>query len=302
MIGRRMQASSEAAGSTVRGGVRLPPDAPVSQTRWLSLFITTVLVAAVALLWVVPGRTDELWAWPVKPKMTPLFMASAYAAGAYFFARGWRTRHWHRISSGFPGIAVFAAMMFVATLIHWDKFNHGDGPFFAAATFYGWTVLYAISPLLVGWVWVRNRGVDNGAPESVDAVVPQGLRAVAAVGGAAAVALGSLIYLVPSVGVHHWPWTLSPLTARVIASFVVEGGLVGVFLGRDRRWSAWRILTQTAAIGSLLVLVGAARAWDDWDRGALTWLFLAILGATVVGAGALHLQLDRKQRPAAPDR
>ena len=295
MIGRRMRASSDSDGSSVQGSLRLPPDPPVSQTRWLSLFITTVLVAAVALLYVVPGRTDELWAWPVKPKMTPLFMASAYAAGAYFFARGWRTRRWHRIGSGFPGIAVFAAMMFGATLIHWDKFNHGDGPFFAAATFYGWTVLYAISPLLVGWVWLRNRGVDDGAPESVDAVVPQGLRAAAAAGGAAAVALGSLIYLVPSVGVDHWPWTLSPLTARVIASFLVEGGLVGILLVRDRRWSAWRILTQTAAIGSLLVLVGAARAWDDWDHGALTWLFLAILGATVVAAGALHLQLDGKQ-------
>jgi hypothetical protein len=135
MIGRRMQASSEAAGSTVQRGARRSPDTPVAQTRWLCLFIAAVLVPAVALLFVVPGRTDELWAWPVKPKMTPLFMASAYAAGAYFFGRGSRTRRWHRIGSAFPGIAVFAAMMFVATLIHWDKFNHGDDPFFAAATF-----------------------------------------------------------------------------------------------------------------------------------------------------------------------
>jgi len=28
--------------------------------------------------------------------------------------------------------------MLIATLAHWDKFNHGDAPFLAAVCFYAW--------------------------------------------------------------------------------------------------------------------------------------------------------------------
>lgn len=271
-------------------------DRPVRETRWICLFVAAILVAAVVLLWIAPGRTDELWAWTIKPSMTPLFMGSAYAAGAYFFARGFRTTRWHRIAAGFPGIAVFAALMFVATLIHWEKFNHGDAPAAAAASFYGWTIVYAIAPLLVGGAWLRNRGADPGTPERPDAVVPGALRVVVASGGAAAVAIGAVIFAAPDVGVDHWPWALTPLTARVVASFVVEGGLIALFLARDARWSAWRILTQTTVVGAGFLLVSVARAWNDWERGALTWVLLPALAATLLGALALHVALDRRAR------
>ncbi len=276
----------------------VPADQPVAETRWACLFVAVVLVAGVSLLWIAPGQTDDLWAWTIKPEMTPLFMGSAYAAGAFFFARGFRTTRWHRISSGFPGIAIFAVLMFVATLLHWDKFNHGDAPFIAATAFFGWTIVYAISPLLVGWVWLRNRSVDTGAAESEDAVVAGAVRGGVAVCGAAAVAFGAVIYLVPDVGIDHWPWDLTPLTARVMASFLVESGVIALFLAREKRWTGWRILTQTSIIGALLLLVSAARAWDDWDGGALTWVFLAALAGTILAASALHVRLDRKARPA----
>jgi peptidoglycan/LPS O-acetylase OafA/YrhL len=270
-------------------------DRPVPETRWICLFVSAILIAAVVLLWFAPGRTDDLWAWPIKPPMTPLFMGSAYAAGAFFFARGFGTIRWHRIAAGFPGIAVFATLMFVATLIHWEKFNHGHGPAAATASFYGWTIVYAIAPLLVGGAWLRNRRADPGTPERRDTVVPGPLRALVAVGGAAAVAIGAVLFVVPDVGVDHWPWTLTPLTARVIACFV-EGGLIALFLAWDARWSAWRILTQTTVIGAAFLLVSTVRAWDDWERGALTWVLLATLAATLLGAIALHVALDRRAR------
>jgi hypothetical protein len=272
---------------------------PARETRWICLFVAVILVAAVALLWIPPGRTADLWAWTIKPDMTPLFMGSAYGAGVYFFARGFGTTRWHRIAAGFPGIAVFAALMLAATVIHWDRFNHGDAPLVASAAFYGWTVVYAIAPFLVGWAWVRNLGVDPGKPETVDTVVPLPLRGLAAAGGAAAAALGILLFAKPSVGVEHWPWELTPLTTRVIACFVIEAALIALFLARDSRWSAWRVLTQTAVAGAVLLLIGVARAWEDWDRGALTWLFVGALAATPPGAVAVHVVMDRRARQSA---
>jgi hypothetical protein len=57
---------------------------------------------------------------------------------------------------------------------------------------------------------------------------------------AAAVSLVS-----PSTAIDLWPWTLTPLTARVIACFTAQVGIGALLLSRDERWSAWRLLLQT---------------------------------------------------------
>ena len=49
-------------------------DRPTAETRWVCLAIASILLAAVVLLLGGPGDTDELFAWPVTPEMTPLFM------------------------------------------------------------------------------------------------------------------------------------------------------------------------------------------------------------------------------------
>ena len=47
--------------------------------------------------------------------------------------------------------------MLVVTLIHWDKFNHGDAPFFAAFAFYAWVLIYVSAPVVVTAFWLWNR-------------------------------------------------------------------------------------------------------------------------------------------------
>lgn len=269
-------------------------DRPVVETRWVCAFVSTVLVLAVAMLWIQPDRTDELFAWTIKPDITPLYMGSAYAAGALFFARGFATRRWHRIAAGFPGIAVFAALMFIATIVHWDKFNHGDAPTAGAVSFYSWVGVYAVSPFLVAWVWIRNRGADAGTPEPRDARVPSLIRALAAAGGAGLVLAGAVAFLSPETMMDHWPWTLTPLTARVMGACLVESGLIALVLARDARWSAWRILTQTTVVGAALLLIGVLRAWDDLDSGDPAAILLIVgLPVTIVGAAVLHVVMDR---------
>jgi hypothetical protein len=65
-----------------------------------------------------------LFAWPIKPTMTPMVLASAYLGGAYFFVRVLSERHWNAIQAGFVSVTVFATLLGVATAIHWNKFNH----------------------------------------------------------------------------------------------------------------------------------------------------------------------------------
>lgn len=250
-------------------------DRVLPATRWASLAIVVILVPALVVLWVLPGRTADLWAWTIKPDMTPIFMGSAYGAGAYFFFRVFRARRWHAASAGVLSAAIFAALMLAVTLIHYDRFNHGDAPFLAAVAFYGWVGVYIVSPVVVAWLWLRNRRTDARRLEPGDRVVPVAVRRIAQLGAAGAGVAAAVFLISPSTAIHIWGWQLTPLTARVIACFTAQVAVGFLLLSFDAHWSSWRVLLQTFVVASALLLVGAARAWRDFDQSRpMTWAFV----------------------------
>jgi hypothetical protein len=93
-------------------------------TRLLALVIVPFLLGAFVILYFFPKETARLFAWPIKPTMTSMVLASAYLGGAYFFLRVLVERHWNAIKIGFPPVILFAGLLGVATVMHWDVFNH----------------------------------------------------------------------------------------------------------------------------------------------------------------------------------
>lgn len=149
-----------------------PDDRLLAPTRWTATAIVPVLLAAFTILYLFPGRTEALWAWTIRPTMTAMNMGAGYLAGAWFFARVVRVVRagsWHRVGVGFLGTTVFTALLLLATLLHWDRFNHDH------VSFWAWLALYLATPVLLPWLWVRNRRTDPGVPEPGD-LVPRWLR------------------------------------------------------------------------------------------------------------------------------
>jgi hypothetical protein len=266
-------------------------------TRVAAVVVVAVLVPALVILWGLPGRTADLWAWTIKPDLTPIFMGAGYGAGAYFFARVFTTQRWHEVSVGVLSAAVFALLMLATTIAHYDKFNHGHAPVLAATAFYGWTIVYVLSPWVVAYLWWRNQRTDPRTPEAGETLVPPAVRLVARVCALCALAGAVVVLLAPSVAIDNWGWNLTPLTARVIGCFTAQVGTGFLLLSLEPRWSSWRVLVQTFLIAVGLLLVGALRAFDAFDTSNVTcWLYLAGL---VGGAIALAL-LYRAMRPGAP--
>jgi hypothetical protein len=126
-------------------------DRVLAYTRALSAVIIPFLVGAWVILYLFPNDTQRLFAWTIRPTMTPMVLASAYLGGAYFFVRVLRARHWHAVKTGFLAVTLFATLLGVATILHWDKFNHRH------VTFWIWVVLYFTAPFLVFGGWLANR-------------------------------------------------------------------------------------------------------------------------------------------------
>jgi hypothetical protein len=271
-------------------------DSVLPATRVAAVVVVAVLVPALVILWGLPSKTADLWAWTIKPDLTPIFMGAGYGAGAYFFYRVFTTKHWHEVSVGVISAAVFALLMLATTIAHYDKFNHGHAPVLAATAFFGWTIVYIASPWVVAYLWWRNQRTDPRTPEPGEALVPPTVRLVARVCALCALAGAAVVLLAPSVAIDNWGWNLTPLTARVIGCFTAQVGTGFLLLSLDPRWSSWRVLVQTFLIAVGLLLVGALRAFDAFDTSNVTaWLYL---GGLVGGALALAL-LYRAMRPAA---
>jgi peptidoglycan/LPS O-acetylase OafA/YrhL len=262
--------------------------------RWTALVVVVVLVPALVILWGLPGRTADLWAWTIKPDLTPIFMGAGYGAGAYFFARVFLGRRWHEGAIGILGAAVFALLMLVTTLIHYDKFNHGHGPTLAVIAFYGWVIVYVASPFLVGALWAFNQRTDPRVPEPGDPTVPRVIRLLARRAAVAALVVAAAVLVAPTIAIDSWGWKLTPLTARVLACFTAQVGVGFLMLSLDARWSSWRLLVQTFLLAVALLLVGAARASAAFDTGRpLTWAYLGGLVAGGLALAALYLTIER---------
>ena len=276
------------AGSSNPGSGRDDRVLPV--TRWLSVAIIPFLVVAFAVLYPFPDDTGRLFAWPVKPTMTPMILASVYLGGAYFFHRAATARQWHTVKGGFIPVGTFASLMGVATILHWGKFTHSH------VAFWLWAGLYFTTPFLVFGIWWANRRRDVPGT-SAELLIPVRVSRIIAVLGGLSVLTALFLFLFPGRAAAVWPWMLTPLTARVMGA-IFALGIAGLGALADRRWSSTRILLQVAALMLALILAAGARASGELDpSSAMTWLIGA--GFTAVLA-AIAVMYARMQAQAAP--
>lgn len=243
-------------------------------TRVVGGVIAPVLLVAFVILWVLPDRTTELFAWTITPEMTPIVMGAGYGTGVYFFYRVVTIGSWHRVAVVFPGIAIFTWFMAAATGLHWGNFNH------AHISFWAWAVLYVIAPILVPAIWLINRRTSTPAIGSSGPTVPTSIRGIAAVTGGGVTITAIILFFMPGVMIDTWPWDVSPLTVRILLGWFALLGAANLVVAFDARWSAWRILIHSQLIGLTLVLIGAIRAWSNFESGSVyTW---ALIGGMAV--------------------
>ena len=257
-------------------------------TRWVARGIIPFLAAAFLVLWVVPDRTTELFAWTIRPEMTPIVMGAGYGAGVYFFYRVATADEWHRVAPVFLGITTFTWAMAVATVLHWETFNHQHH------TFALWVFLYAVTPVLVPAVWAFNRRTDPGSAATGGLPIPRLVRVVGGGVGLAVTVSAVALFAVPDRMVGSWPWAVSPLTARILAGWFVLFGVVNGAVVVDGRWSAARVLVQSQVVGFALVLVGVVRFWGNFDgSNALTWLVVGGMAVYLVVVSGLYVWMER---------
>lgn len=266
-----------------------PDDRILPIVRVVAAIIVVILAVATWVLFFHPESTDRHFAWTIKPDMTARLMGVGYGSALYFYVRVLTGRRWHRVTLGFLPTTLFTWLMLSATLLHLDKFHHGTLPFAL------WLWIYVITVALVPGVWLLNRSHDPGTLEERDACIPRWARTLLAIAGGGLLVVVALLFAWPAGAIRVWPWTLTPLTSRTVAAFTSIPAAGWVVMAWDGRWSAAKVLCETLLIGLVLLVVGVALSWSDFDPSRpLTWVYLVWVGATIAGVAALSVWMESK--------
>jgi hypothetical protein len=263
-------------------------------THALAVFIVPFLLVAFVALYFFPDDTGDYFAWDVQPTLTPLIMGAGYIAGAYFFVRVALESRWHRVHVGFLPVTAFTLFMAIGTFSHLDRFDDDH------VAFWLWVGLYVTTPVLVPLAWWRNRASDPLEPEPGEPPLPGGVRTALWVVGGFQSLVALVLLLSPSTMIDTWPWTLTPLTAQTLGGWFALPGVTALMMAADGRWSAIRITLESQLIGLALILLGAARAWEDIDTSnALAYVFVGGLAALLLALAALEWRMLRPRKVTA---
>lgn len=251
--------------------------------------VAPVLAAAWVILYLFPTRTESLWAWTIGTRMTPITMGAGYLGGVWFFVRVLAAPEPHRHRAGFLGVTVLTAGLGIATALHWDAFNHGH------VSFWAWLFLYVVAPVLFALLFVSvHRRSTPGGPD--EPRLAGWLRAALVVVGAVQVTVAVAIFVVPTSVTEHWPWAMTPLTARTIAAFIAFTGVLALWALVDDRYSALRIGVEATTIGLVAIGIGALAALGDFTgpAGARVAYVVALVGLLGLLGAFLWTDPDRR--------
>jgi len=260
------------------------------QTRLVLIVVIPFLLLAFLILYIFPDLSGERFAWAIKPHMTALFIGSGYLGGAYMFVFAIFGKRWHRIKATFLPVTTFTVAMLLATILHWDRFDINHFPFQI------WLFLYIVTPIIVPYLWIKNRVTDPGTPEPDDLVVPAPAQWAFMTSGIVGIGMALFMFISPQTMISIWPWTLTLLTARILGGWFGLLGVGGLYASQDSRWSAWRVPMQSITFWGILILIGAFMNPGDFTKGL--WNPFTIGTALVVVlllAFQVRMELQRKR-------
>lgn len=244
-----------------------------------------------AVLLAAPDGTADYFAWPIAPAQTVVFMGAGYlGTGITLWVLLVRARSWSEARLIVPPIVVFASTMLAATLLHADRF------FWDRPVTWLWTGLYGV--IALGALWTTAFERRRGAAPSDGAPLLFVERAALGAAGLLTLAWAAPLFVWPALGSALWPWSLTPLTARVVAGWTSVAATLSLTaaLGGDARSVRLPLLGWTITVA--LFLGASALNVRELAGDARTPVYFGALA--ISAAGALWLLVRIRGRSPAP--
>lgn len=249
-----------------------------AEMRRMLLTASVLVLAAGAQLFLLSEQTDRYFAWTVLPPLTAAFLGAAFWASFVLEFLASRERDWAHARVAVPAVLVFTTLTLVATLLHLDRF-HLDSPFG-----WVWIAIYVVVPPTMLFFLLRQLRAPGVDPPRA-APPPAWMRPLLALHAVVLFGLGVPLFLIPTAILPLWPWMLTPLTARAVASWLIGLGVGAATVVRENDRDRARVAMAAYAALAGLELIALARYAGtlDWADPRLLVYLLFLLSALAVG-------------------
>ena len=244
-------------------------------------------VIAGPILYLFPYDTEAYFAWAIQHPLTPVYMGASYFAGIGNLL-AIRANRWSLARVQLPAIIVFSFLMLVATLLHIPIFN------WSHPIAWAWLAVYIVSPIAALLVWLQmEKGFHAPAFESnrLPALFSPVTLALTILYGV----IGLGLFLLPNQMAALWPWSLTPLTSRVIGGWWFSGAALQFMLMQQKTLHTAHIGLFANVLVTSLLLIGALIHRDDFDGPQISiWLYL--LSNLVLGGFSAYSWIQSAKR------
>jgi hypothetical protein len=258
-----------------------------SRSQWILLILAA---ANGGFLYFTPGLAEQGYAWAIKPSINAAFMGAGYLAGllasvlGLYFARRWRSVR--ALVVPFFGLGV---VMTVATALHEDRFRWGYWLTWL------WAAVYVAIPPIAALLYCREERAPRGSIAGDMGL--DSMRAFASLLGAVLLTLACLLFFTPKLVAAVWPWTITPLLARVFAAWhVLMGGVLLWSAFGARRFHELPIPFLTVCTWSLLLGALPFFHGSSITHLSTTVAFLLLQLVLFVFCGSVALRAIRAMR------
>jgi hypothetical protein len=264
------------------------------------LYLASLLVISVGIsLYLLSESTETYFSWTIQAPLTAAFIGAGYLASFFLEFLSARDRVWARSRLAMPAVVIFSVLMFIATLIHLDKFHFNAPQFLTVAGTWVWFLVYAIVPVLLAvqwWQQVRIPGID---PVRI-APLPRWFRGLLTAQAVIMLVLGVIGTLAPNTLVSIWAWQLTPLTARAVGAWCIGLGIAAAHSSYENDLIRLRPVMASYAMFGLLALVALVRYPNadglEWTSARVWFYIVFIVSISLVGMAGTLMALRAKQR------
>jgi hypothetical protein len=257
----------------------------------LAVFSGLTLLAFVALF-IGAEQTDRVFAWTIQPPITAAFLGAAYAGGCALEVLAVRRGTWATVRIPFLAIMVFTTTTLVVTLMHRDRFHFGSPVPLAQFAAWFWLIIYVVVPVAMVIVWIIEERRPAMPVERVP--LPTVLRVALLAQGAVMLAVAVPLLFRPALAAVLWPWPLTPLTARMVAAWLLGFGLAVILAGWEADLARLDVAAPAYGLLAVLELVVLVRFPESVAWGsAAAWGYLAVAVSILLSSAYGLIRLRR---------
>jgi len=253
------------------------------------LLAASVLVFLIGIpLVLLTTQTESYFAWTIGSAMTAAFLGGAYWSSGILELMASREKVWANARIAVPAVLLFTVLTLIATLVHIENFHFDAPAWHTVAGTWAWLVVYAVVPLIMGWLLLRQRTLTGGDPRRA-ARLPTWIRVVLAMQAMIMLPIGIGLFLSPLAVAPIWPWGLTALTGRAIGAWLTSIGVIAAHAAYENDWQRLRSFAASYSLLAVMQLLALLRFGNELNWAApSSWVYLLfLLSIGMVGLSGL---------------